>query len=60
MDTVARAVLAASRFRAEVGDPGNPRRLNFYGHFRRKEAAKKWHRSYIDHPAALREDLRRS
>jgi hypothetical protein len=54
--TPSRAELARQRFQNETGPPSNPRRINVYGHFGRKEQAKKWHRDWIDHPAALAED----
>lgn len=42
----------------EFGPPSNPRRVNFYGHFKRGEAAKK-HRINLLHAEALEVDAAR-
>ena len=41
------------------GPPSNPRRVNFFGHFSRKLAAKRW-RINLLHGQALVEDAARS
>lgn len=48
MIVASKAEASAFRFAAEGGEPSNPRRLNFYGHFRRGKQAKVWRAGLIE------------